>query len=263
MTADVRWQGAPPTHLAYPALEALGVRHAFTTRHHGSLAGPSALGGPFGGSPRSPALAALGLPADAVCFARQVHGTTALVVQDRAGGLAGTADALIATEPGQPLAILTADCLAVLLADPAARLVAAAHAGCRGTTAGLLGRVVETLITLGARPERLRAAIGPSIGPCCYEVDEPVVGPLRAAFPAAADAWIRPARPGRWWLDLWQANADQLVQAGLRPDAILNARLCTGCRRDLFFSYRKEGPGSRLAALAVLVEPGGPMSATA
>jgi len=255
MIPDIRWHGAPPTHLAYPALEAVGVRHAFTTRHHESLAGPSAPGGPFGGSPRSPALAALGIRADAVCFARQVHGTTALVVQDRAGGLTGTADALIATEPGQPLAILTADCLAVLLADPAARLVAAAHAGWRGTTAGLLGRLVETLITLGARPERLRAAIGPSIGPCCYEVDEPVVGPLRAAFGAAADAWIRPARPRRWWLDLWQANADQLVQAGLRPDAILNARLCTGCRRDLFFSYRKEGPGGRLAALAVLIEP--------
>jgi polyphenol oxidase len=252
-SGGVRWSGEPPTHLAYPDFEAAGVRHAFTTRHHGSLAGPAAPGGPFGAQPQSPALAALGVRADAVRFTRQVHGTTVLVLRDRAGGLAGTADAMIATEPGQPLAILTADCLALLVADPSVPVLAAAHAGWRGTVNGLAGRLVEALAALGARPERLQAAIGPSIGPCCYEVDEPVVRPLRAAFPEAADAWLQPAGPGKWWLDLWTANADQLLRAGLRPEAIRNARLCTGCRRDLFFSYRKEGRGARLAAVAVLV----------
>jgi hypothetical protein len=249
---EVRWHGAPPTHLVYPALEAAGVRHAFTTRHHGRLAGPSAAAGPFGAPGPAPALATLGVPASAVRFARQVHGVDALVVEDDAGGLAGTADALIVAAPGRPLAIFTADCLAVILADPAGGLLAVAHAGWRGTVAGLLGRLVGRLTALGARPDRLHAAIGPSIGPCCYEVDGPVVEPLRAAFGPAAEGWLRAGRPGKWWLDLWQATEDQLVAAGLRPQAILNPRLCTGCRRDLFFSYRKEGPGGRLATLAAL-----------
>jgi hypothetical protein len=63
---------------------------------------------------------------------------------------------------------------------------------------------------------------------------------------------VAPERPGRWWLDLWAANADQLAAAGVSPGAILSPRLCTGCRRDLFFSYRKEGLGGRLATLAAL-----------
>ena len=85
-----------------------------------------------------------------------------------------------------------------------------------------------------------------------------MVGPLRAAFPSAWERWVRPgtpARPGRqerWSLDLWTANADQLAEAGVPPGAILSPRLCTGCRRDLFFSYRKEGLAGRLATLAAL-----------
>jgi YfiH family protein len=141
----------------------------------------------------------------------------------------------------------------VIAADPERHVLALAHAGWRGTVAGLLGHLVEVLVSrFGVRPERLRAAIGPSIGPCCYEVDEPVVGPLRQAFPADWQRWTRPAGPGKWWLDLWQANTDQLVAAGVRPEAIRNARLCTACRRDLFFSYRRDGGGLRLAAVAVL-----------
>ena len=88
-----------------------------------------------------------------------------------------------------------------------------------------------------------------------------MVGPLRAAFPSAWERWVRPVSPGRqdrqdrqdrWWLDLWAANADQLAAAGVPPGAILSPRLCTGCRRDLFFSYRKEGLAGRLATLAAL-----------
>jgi copper oxidase (laccase) domain-containing protein len=84
-----------------------------------------------------------------------------------------------------------------------------------------------------------------------------VIGPLRAAFPSAWERWVRPApaRPGlqeRWWLDLWAANADQLAEVGVPPGAILSPQLCTGCRRDLFFSYRKEGLAGRLATLAAL-----------
>ena len=107
----------------------------------------------------------------------------------------------------------------------------------------------------GARPERLHAAIGPSIGPCCYEVDEPVVGPLRAAFPEAWEGWARPGapdRPGTGGSISGRPTPTSWWPPACRADTIWNPRLCTACRRDLFFSYRKEGMAGRLATLAVL-----------
>jgi YfiH family protein len=252
----VEWHGQPPTHAVLPALAALGVRHAFTTRHQGSFAGVLAPDGPFAAR-QWPALAALGLEPKSVRYARQVHGDACLDADGTVpGGLCGTGDALVTRQRGRPLAVFTADCVALIVVDPEGPALGVAHAGWRGTVRGIAGRLVAALVErAGARPERLHAAIGPSIGPCCYEVDEPVVGPLRAAFPAAWDRWVRPGapgRPGHWWLDLWAANTDQLVAAGVRPGAIWGPRLCTSCRRDLFFSYRKEGLAGRLATLAVL-----------
>ena len=260
------WHGEPPTHAALPTLGAAGVRHAFTTRHQGSFDSVSAPAGPFGADRRWPALAALGLDARSVRYARQVHGDACLDADAAdAGGLVGTGDALFTRQRARPLAVFTADCVPLIVADPEGSVLGVAHAGWRGTVRGIAGRLVAALVERGgARPERLRAAIGPSIGPCCYEVDEPVVGPLRAAFPSAWERWVRPGAPGdsggrgpedrqdRWWLDLWAANADQLAAAGVPPGAILSPRLCTGCRRDLFFSYRKEGLAGRLATLAAL-----------
>jgi YfiH family protein len=252
----VSWHGEPPTHAVLPALAALGVRHAFTTRHQGSFESVSAPGGPFAGR-RWPALAALGIEPGGVRYARQVHGDACLDADGAApAGLVGTGDALLTRRRGRPLAVFTADCVGLVVADPDAPALGVAHAGWRGTVRGIAGRLVAALVeTAGARPERLHAAIGPSIGPCCYEVDEPVVGPLRAAFPGAWERWARPAgpeRPGRWWLDLWTANFEQLVAAGVRAEAIRSPGLCTGCRRDLFFSYRKEGLAGRLATVAAL-----------
>jgi len=253
----VRFHNEPPTHLTLPGLEAIGVRHAFTTRHHGSFAWVSAPGGPFapGGGP---ALAAVGITSAEVRYVRQVHGTTCLVTDRRAPGLVGTADALVTTDPGCALSVFTADCVALVLSDPECPVLALAHVGWRGAVGGLPGRLVEVLAArFGARPERIHAALGPSIGPCCYEVDGPVLEPLRAAFPEGWDRWTAPRSPGRWRLDLWRASTDQLVWSGVRPDAVLNPRLCTACRLDLFFSYRREGSGFRLAALARLRSPGG------
>jgi len=235
----------------------LGVRHAFTTRQQGSFEAVSAAAGPFGHGRRWPALAALGVEPPTVRYARQVHGAACLDADAAAsGGLIGTGDALFTRQRGRPLAIFTADCVPLIVADPAGAVLGMAHAGWRGTVQGIAERLVATLVgRAGARADRLTAAIGPSIGPCCYEVDEPVVGPLRSAFPAAWERWVRPVgpdRPGRWWLDLWTANADQLAVAGVPGAAILSPRLCTGCRRDRFFSYRMEGLAGRLATLATL-----------
>jgi hypothetical protein len=237
-----------------PALAAVGVRHAFTTRHHGSFDGVSAPDGPFGAR-QWPALTALGLEPRSVHYGRQVHGDACLDADGAAaGGLVGTGDALITRQRAQPLAVFTADCVALIVVDPERPALGVAHAGWRGTVRGIAGQLVTALVErAGAHPEHLRAALGPSIGPCCYEVDEPVVGPLRAAFPDDWQRWVAAAGPaGKWWLDLWRANTDQLVAAGVPAGAIASPRLCTACRRDLFFSYRKEGRTGRLAALACL-----------
>lgn len=240
----VRFHGEPPTHLTIDALDAAGVCHAFTTRHHGNAAGDREAG---------PALRTLGIDPRAVRFARQVHGNRCLVADGLPPGPIGEGDAIVTATPGTPLAVFTADCLAVIVADPERRAFGVAHAGWRGTIAGILGRLLDALVAhFQVRPDRLVAGIGPSIGPCCYEVDEPVVGPLRAAFPGEWERWTRPRGPGKWSLDLWHANADQLVRGGVRSDAIANPRLCTSCRGDLFFSYRREGRGGSLAAFAAL-----------
>ena len=252
----VSWEGAPPTHCALPDLTSRGVPHVFTTRHQGSFDAVSAPAGPFGGR-RWPALDALGIGAAGVRYARQVHGDLCLDADAvEAAGLVGTGDALYTRQRGRALAVFTADCVPVIVVDPVQGALGVAHAGWRGTVRGVAGRLVATLVErAGARLEHLRAAIGPSIGPCCYEVDGPVVDPLRAGFPAEWARWARPrarGHEGRWWLDLWAANADQLVAAGVPAGSVASPRLCTGCRRDLFFSYRKEGMAGRLATLAVL-----------
>jgi hypothetical protein len=241
--------------LTVTELTALGVRHAFTTRHHPSPAWVSAPGGPFPSGSRWPALLALGIDATRLAYVRQVHGVDCLVTDDApaSAGPLGTADAVATATGGAALAVFTADCLPIVLVDPGRRLLALVHAGWRGTVQGIAGCVVRALVErLQARPDALHAVIGPSIGPCCYEVDEPVVGPLRSAFPANWERWVEAQAPGKWRLDLWRANEDQLATAGVPRGAIRNPRLCTGCGRDLFFSYRKEGQAGRLATLAVL-----------
>ena len=256
----VSWHGEPPTHAVLPELAVAGVRHAFTTRHQGSFDAVSAPAGPFGADRRWPALAAVRFEPPSVRYARQVHGDVCLDADALpAGGLVGTGDALFTRQRARPLAVFTADCVPLVVADPEGSALGVAHAGWRGTVRGVAGRLVAALVSrAGARADRLRAAIGPSIGPCCYEVDEPVVNPLRAAFPESWERWVRPVasghpgRPDHWWLDLWAANADQLAAAGVPRASILSPGLCTGCRRDLFFSYRKEGLAGRLATIAAL-----------
>ena len=187
---------------------------------------------------------------DRVAWGWQVHGADVAAV-NAAGGFAGRVDVLVTSIPGVPLAVFTADCLALTLCDTEAGALAVAHAGWRGTAQDVPGVAVAALRALGARPERLRVTIAPSIGPCCYEVDEPVLRELRAAFPELWERWVVPARPGHVMLDLWAANEDLLARAGVDRARIDNARVCTACRRDVFYSYRK-GDRGRLVTVATL-----------
>ena len=168
---------------------------------------------------------------------RQVHGAT--VVEAPWEGTP-EADAAVAAAPGWLLGIRTADCLPVLLVDVDRRLVAAAHAGWRGTAAGIAARAVDALVAHGARPEQILAALGPGIGPCCYEVGEEV----REAFGPDGSAAFRSGPSGRPHLDLRAANVRQLVAAGLRAEAIHHVADCTRCRADLYHSFRRDGPAA-------------------
>jgi hypothetical protein len=194
-----------------------GLVHGFEQRAPGGAAVARALDG-----------------AGRLLLLRQVHGARVV-----AAPWEGTpeADAAIAAAPGFILGIQTADCLPVLLVDPERRLVAAAHAGWRGTAQGIAARAVEALAARGSRPEDLVAALGPGIGPCCYEVGDEV----REAFGASGSAFFRPGPNGRPHLDVRAANVRQLVEAGLRAEAIHHLADCTRCRGELYPSYRRDG----------------------
>ena len=185
----------------------------------------------------------------AVVTARQVHGTRVAVVTaaERGRGAVSSAesipatDALVTGDADVPLMIITADCVAVSLYDPRRHAAGIAHASWRGT----LGRIAQKTIRVmeerfGTDPAHLLAAIGPSIGPCCYEVGSDVVEPFREEFPGEARSILASPRTGKYHLDLWTANELQLLEAGVAPSNLERADLCTGCRTDLFYSYRKE-----------------------
>jgi len=171
-------------------------------------------------------------------------------------------DASSTHTPGLLLAVQTADCVPILLVDPRKRAVAAIHAGWKGTLARIGQKAVGRMhYEYGSKPPDLLAAIGPSVGPCCYEVAADFVSKFTAQFADAADyfdeprsgeepnplQWLNMMPPGHQpppkgvHLDLRKANRSQLLAAGLRPENIFVSELCTACRTDLFFSYRREG----------------------
>jgi YfiH family protein len=169
----------------------------------------------------------------------QVHGTT-LVVAPCAGTPA--ADASAADVSGILLGIETADCLPALFVDPRNRRVAAAHAGWRGTAAGIVDRVVRWLSEHGSRPEDLRVALGPSIGACCYEVGEELI----PQFAEADRGGFTPGPRGRPHLDVRGINVRQLEAAGVPRENIESVDECTHCRPELYCSYRREGRTGRM-----------------
>jgi YfiH family protein len=149
-------------------------------------------------------------------------------------------DALVSNTPKILLAVKTADCVPVLIGDPKTGAFAAVHAGWRGTSASIVARAIERLQKeYGARCENLRAAIGPAANVCCYEVGSEVINLFKERFPQSEDLFV-PTRDGHARIDLQKANRDQLIGAGLSPERIHIAPLCTMDRNDLFFSYRRE-----------------------
>jgi len=252
------------------------VNLIYTTRHGGVSTGAYAelnLGMSAGDDPelvaenRALLCSTLGLDVQKLSIVKQVHSDRVVVVDKIGNGASPIieADAQVTDIPGLTLFGLFADCLAVCLYDPGHGVIGLAHAGWRGTVAGIARKTVKVMAErYGSLPGDCQAALAPAAGPCCYEVGNEVAEAARAVFPAEW-AVLRPrgrdtGRNGRmpgnqekWTFDLWEGNARWLQEAGLKRENIIISRLCTICRQDLFFSYRGSGGRTgRMAALMVL-----------
>ena len=261
-------QGAGGPALACRALEPF-ADHAITTRTWALGAG-TILTGREGDRAWAELEAALGRP---IVRAHQVHGADILI--RRAGEpLPATlpdADIIVSNDPAVAIAIQTADCVPILMADRRTGAVAAAHAGWRGLAAGVPRVAVEALTReFGSRPADLVAAAGPSIGACCYEVGSEVRRRFEeAGWPASkTSGWFferaqptagNPSmaglradpRPGHSYFDSGRAAADQLESAGVPRDQIFLAELCTASHPGVLCSYRRDGAGCGRIAGAI------------
>ena len=250
MTALPSTTGVP----VLPADLGAGVRAGFTTREGGVSVGDWEgldLGLHVGDDPqavrrnRERLAAWAGAP---VRFARQVHGTTALVLTGTGADPdadGAEADALVTARRGLPVGVLVADCMPVLLADAEAGVVAAVHAGRRGLLAGVLSAAVATMAALGAEAGRVRAAVGPAAGPCCYEVPAELADAAAGGRPElrATTTWGTPS------LDLRAGAVAELHRAGVAGVALVGG--CT-IEDPRLYSYRRRPVTGRSAGVVTL-----------
>lgn len=251
-----------------------GLIHAVSTRHGGVSRGAFAslnLGRVVGDDAESVETNYRRL-ADALDVPRSEMTTTWQVHSDRivratranAGGMIDKADGVVTDVPGLPITQRFADCTPVLVYDPRRQAVGVAHAGWRGTVAGVTPALVRAMVEhFGSDPADLLAAVGPAIGPCCYEVGQEVVEAAGAAFAAVrAEVLVAQDRPRNGngaadpsqpavHFDLWRANQWQFQQAGVQQIEV--AGICTRCQRETFFSHRGDhGKTGRFGAVAML-----------
>jgi purine-nucleoside/S-methyl-5'-thioadenosine phosphorylase / adenosine deaminase len=190
--------------------------------------------------------AAMGVPRTRIRLIRQVHGSAIAIATRRAEGpwAPTEADVIISDDPSVAIAVRVADCSPILIADSRLGAVAAVHAGWRGTVQRAAAAGVRALETeLGSRPVDMIAAIGPCLGPCCGEVGVEVVEAFRGAGHelTAIQRWFSPGPSGRPLMNLWSANRDQLMDAGVAAANIYVAELCTRTSPEVFHSYRAHG----------------------
>lgn len=178
---------------------------------------------------------------------KQVHGTQ--VARPSGEQVLEPADAAVTSKPGLACTVMTADCLPVLFCDRTGTRVAAAHAGWRGLSAGVLE---ATIAAIGANPGELQAWMGPAIGPESYEVGEEVRHVFVKIDAGAAAAFAPGKVPGKWWCDLYGLAHQRLKAAGLSQ--VYGGGLCTYADRERFFSFRRDGECGRMATLIYIEE---------
>jgi hypothetical protein len=186
---------------------------------------------------------AFGFPPSALLTVNQIHEDRILIVEapDQEDFSRASCDAIVTNRPGIAIGVLTADCVPILILDPGRCIVAAIHVGWKGTALNLCGKTIRVMVErFGAHPENLLVAVGPSIGPCCYEVDEPVRSGFSQRYSYWRE-WAEPSGSDHWRFDLPRANRDLLVASGIGNENIARCHLCTDCHEDAFFSYRRDG----------------------
>lgn len=234
--------------LRSPVIPRDGFVHGFPTRHGGVSPGKRSslnLGYRWGDDPENVAenrrrvAAAAGFDIERLQVTKHVHGTRVWVVGDPTPDPAEF-DVLVTARPGDTLGAFAADCVPIVFADPAARVAAAAHAGWRGTVAGVAVEAVRAMgARFGSRPADVRVALGPSIGPCCFEVGPEVVDAFERALPGTPGLVVD--GPRKQHVSLRVATRALLERAGLRPEHIDDAPPCTRCDGERFFSFRRDG----------------------
>lgn len=235
-------------------LTAAGVSsHGFTTRHEGVSRSPynslnlgtTTLDYPHNVEGNRHILVhAFGGRPERFVAVTQVHGVDLLIIDspnpDYLHFQRLECDGIITNQPNVMIAVTVADCVPVLLLDPDRNVVAALHAGWKGTAGNICGKGVAAMVDLfGSDPSRILAAIGPAIRTCCYEVDLPVLEVFRNGG-GGYERFAEPAGDGRWRLDMPGANAAQLRDAGVQERNIEIAAPCVSCTPELFFSYRRD-----------------------
>ncbi len=249
-------QGKNLIYLTIPRWEAAGLQIGFSTRWGGVSPAPYTslnLGLHVGDEPDK-----VGINRDLwfkewdaapsqVVVGEQVHGTRIHQVQKEDGGRGSESlDSAIAGVDGlytmehSGLMAFFADCVPVFFYHPGLQAVGIAHAGWKGTSGKIVGHMLEEFRRLGGDPSETWAAIGPSIGPCCYEVDERVMAEFAKNF--TYTPFLKPSRSGHGLLDLKAANEMVLREAGILRERLWVAPECTACHTDSFFSHRREGP---------------------
>jgi len=238
-----------PAYLIHSWTRQPRLVHAILTRHGGVSRPPYAtlnLGQAVGDdraaveANHARVYQALGIDRAQVVKCHLVHGNAVHLVTARDGGQwLGKADGMITGQPGIFLSMRFADCTPILLNDSRRRAVGVVHAGWRGTLQNVAGAVVRAMIeALGCRAGDITAIIGPSVGPCCYQVGSDVIAAVEATLVGSETLLLR-RNDGRAHFDLWKANQRQLLAAGVGQ--VLNMELCTVCHTHQFFSHRGEG----------------------
>jgi YfiH family protein len=176
---------------------------------------------------------------DSIVFSRvnQVHGNVVRVVTHAGAGTRPRADGMATGEAGIILGIFTADCVPVLMISSRPRVACALHAGWRGVLSGIAANGVRRMEELGVSTSAIQVALGPSIGPCCFEVDAELAVRFAREIPNSAHQ-ARGGRPGKAFLNLRGIISDQLIEAGVPAHAIVNPGPCTRCASDQYFSRR-------------------------
>lgn len=260
------------TYITFPSLCEKGVKHAFSTRLGGKSQGIFATMNLSFSRGDDPDIVlenykiicdALGVDYKKCVLSKQTHTTNIRIVTEDDSGKGiikerdfNDVDGLITNIPGITLVTQFADCVGLLFFDPKKRVIAASHAGWRGTV-GEIGRITVEMMSknFGSNPSDILVAIAPSIGPCCFEVDKPVYDEFTKLKSVDLNKIIDDKGNGKYHIDLWECNKQILLNAGILEENITVTDLCTKCNSDIFFSHRATlGKRGNLAAFICLDE---------